>query len=151
MQRNWLYSRNQQESNERIDDTFNNGDYAGLEIHEHPILNGSIGTIKGKILHKEDKGIEHYIKKHNEYSSWEVRRYNLLKQSAMGQLSFRQKVKYRLLNTWFLGFFYFVYLYIFKLGFLDGKEGFMLASLKKQYFFNIKLKLEELKKETSKL
>lgn len=128
---------------ERIEDDSLEGNYAGLEIHEHPILDGPIGEIPGKIFHNEDRGIAHYIKKHNEYSSWEVRRYFKLTYEAKQELTFHQKVKYRLMDSWILGSLYFIYLYFFKLGFLDGKRGYILAKRKKEYFHNIKAKLEE--------
>ena len=35
--------------------------------------------------------------------------------------------------------------YIIKLGFLDGRAGYVYASLKKQYIFNIKAKIDELR------
>jgi glycosyltransferase involved in cell wall biosynthesis len=46
-----------------------------MEIHEHPVLEGSIGEIRAPIEHNEYRGLHHYIAKHNEYSSWEASRY----------------------------------------------------------------------------
>ncbi|MCF0189847.1 MAG: glycosyltransferase family 2 protein [Marinilabiliaceae bacterium] len=120
-----------------------------MEIHEHPILNGKIGEIKSPIVHREFKGLNHYIQKHNEYSDWEARRFIEKKESgsATGELSFRQKVKYSLLDCWMCAPLYFLYSYFYKLGFLDGTMGFIYAAYKMQYFFNVKAKIYEFKKE----
>lgn len=119
-----------------------------MEIHEHPILNGKIGEIKEPIIHREFRGLTHYIQKHNEYSSWEANRY-LKMTDRTGELTFRQKVKYALIDTWLLGPLYFCYSYFYKLGFLDGKNGFMYAAFKMQYFINVKAKIEEIRLTTS--
>lgn len=132
---------------ERIDaeDDDKNWGYAGLELHEQPVLaGGTIGTITGKVDHKENRGLEAYIKKHNEFSTWEAVRY-LKNTKDKDDLTFRQKVKYSLMDSWWLSRLYFVYIYVFKLGFLDGRSGYIYAQLKKQYFFNIKAKIDELR------
>lgn len=119
-----------------------------MEIHEHPILTGKVGEIKAPIIHREFRGLTHYIQKHNEYSSWEANRY-LKMTDKSGELTFRQKVKYALIDTWLLGPLYFCYSYFYKLGFLDGKNGFMYAAFKMQYFFNVKAKIEEIRLASS--
>lgn len=115
-----------------------------MEIHEHPILDGKVGVIKSPVVHREFKGLTHYIQKHNEYSSWEANRY-LNMTDKKGELTFRQKVKYAFIDTWLLGPMYFCYSYFYKLGFLDGKIGFIYAAYKMQYFFNVKAKIEEIR------
>lgn len=116
-----------------------------MEVHEHPIIEGKVGIIKSKVVHKDFKNLEHYIAKHNAYSSWEAQRYLQLKQSKNELLSFNQKIKYGLLNTGLLPAVYFVGAYFLKLGFLDGKEGFYLARFKSHYFFQIQTKVNSIK------
>lgn len=116
-----------------------------MEVHEHPIIEGKVGVIKSKVVHKDFKNLEHYIAKHNAYSSWEAQRYLQLKKSKNELLSFNQKIKYGLLNTGLLPAVYFVGAYFFKLGFLDGKEGFYLARFKSHYFFQIQTKVDSIK------
>ncbi|MDD7986906.1 glycosyltransferase family 2 protein [Lentisphaera marina] len=116
-----------------------------MEIHEHPIIKGEIGEFSTSIKHEDYKGMKAYITKHNEYSDWEAHRYFSI-QETWSQLTIRQKVKYYLLNTWFLAPAYFVYSYILKFGFMDGKSGFIFALLKMQYFWQIKIKIDEFKK-----
>ena len=119
-----------------------NWSYSGVELHEQPILNGSVGVIKSRIDHKENKGLESYIKKHNEFSTWEANRY-LKTGNNKEYASLRQRIKYVLLDSWWCGRLYFFYIYVIRLGFLDGQAGYIFAHLKKQYFFTIKAKIEE--------
>ncbi|WP_366182415.1 glycosyltransferase family 2 protein [Flavobacterium ovatum] len=116
-----------------------------MEVHEHPIIEGNIGVIKEKVVHKDFKTLEHYISKHNAYSSWEAHRYLQLKEGKNIQLSRNQKIKYFLMNTGLLPWVYFFGAYLLKFGFLDGKEGFYLAKYKANYFFQIQTKIIELK------
>jgi glycosyltransferase involved in cell wall biosynthesis len=46
-----------------------------MEIHEHPILNGKVGSIKSKIDHQDFRGVAHYVSKHNDYAWWEANRF----------------------------------------------------------------------------
>ncbi len=116
-----------------------------MEVHEHPIIEGKVGVIKAKVVHKDFKNLEHYIAKHNAYSSWEAKRYLQLKESKNEHLSLNQKIKYSLLNTGLLPAVYFMGAYFLKLGFLDGKEGFYLARFKSHYFFQIQTKVNSIK------
>ena len=116
-----------------------------MEVHEHPIIEGNVGIIKAKVIHKDFKNLEHYIDKHNAYSTWEAQRYLQLKKSKNIHLSLNQKIKYGLLNTGLLPLVYFIGAYFLKLGFLDGKEGFYLARFKSHYFFQIQTKVALLK------
>jgi glycosyltransferase involved in cell wall biosynthesis len=116
-----------------------------MEVHEHPIIEGNVGLIKAKVVHKDFKNLDHYIAKHNAYSTWEAKRYLQLRQSKNSQLSLNQRIKYGLLNTGLLPMVYFIGAYFFKLGFLDGKQGFYLARFKSHYFFQIQTKVGSLK------
>lgn len=116
-----------------------------MEVHEHPIIEGEIGIIKAKVIHKDFKNLEHYIAKHNAYSSWEAQRYLQLKNGNKEVMTTNQKIKYTLMALGILPISYFVGAYFFKLGFLDGKEGYYLAKYKANYFFQIQTKIVELK------
>ena len=116
-----------------------------MEVHEHPIIEGKVGVIKAKVVHKDFKNLEHYISKHNSYSTWEAQRYLQIKDLGKSHLSLNQKIKYSFLNTGLLPAIYFIGSYFFKLGFLDGKEGFYLARFKSHYFFQIQTKVDSLR------
>lgn len=113
-----------------------------MEIHEHPILLGSVGEIASTIEHNDDRGILKFIDRHREYACWESKRYALLHAegaSGLLKLSKRQKFKYRHINKAWFPLFYFVLSYIFKRGFLDGRAGLNYAFYKAWYFQCIRL------------
>ena len=118
-----------------------------MEIHEHPILNGKLGVIKSKIDHCDYRSIHHYINKHNEYAKWEANR--LFKDSTnkdfKQNFTWKQKLKYKLVQTPFIGPVYFLGSYIFMCGFLDGFRGFIFAVLKMAYFFQVYINIKEIK------
>ena len=130
-------------SYEKIDEDL--WSHLDMEVHEHPIIEGKVGVINAKVIHKDFKSLEHYIAKHNAYSSWEAQRYLQLKQAKNNNLSLNQKIKYGLLTSGLLPAVYFFGAYFLKLGFLDGKEGFYLARFKAHYFFQIQTKVHSLK------
>lgn len=117
-----------------------------MEVHEHPVLHGRVGSLRSRVEHIDKRGLHAYIDKHNEYSTWEARRiHKLLRDGGGAPLRPRQQWKYLLVRTPLLPVVYYLYSLIFKLGFLDGRAGFVLARLKAQYFFHIGLKLAELR------
>jgi glycosyltransferase involved in cell wall biosynthesis len=118
-----------------------------MEIHEHPVLNGEIGLIKTKIDHFDYRSIYHYVNKHNEYAKWEAHRFLREISNFKNQHSFtwKQKFKYKLIQTPYLGIIYFFGAYVFMGGFLDGFRGFIMAVFKMSYFFQVYINIKELK------
>jgi len=121
-----------------------------MEIHEHPIINGPVGEIKTPIAHYDYKGLYHYLARHNEYSSWEARRFLDLRNKHTAQaalrLTPRQRKKYKSLDKWWWAPVYFFANYIIRLGFLDGRDGFVFSFLKAVYFFEVRCKIKEIEK-----
>ncbi len=137
---------------ERIEE--DNWSHLDMEVHEHPVLNGPVGEIKAAIEHNDFRGLEHYIAKHNAYSSWEAARYLRLVSMKSGKvgrwegeeyanLTDRQKKKYSHLAKWWFAPAYFIVTYFLKQGFRDGATGFHFAMLKAVYFYQIRLKILE--------
>lgn len=109
-----------------------------MEIHEHPDVDArNLSSFKNQIVHLERTSIDKYISKHNEYSNWEARRAS---EWSSRPKSLRLYLKRKLLGSRLAGPFYFLYAFVWKLGFLDGKAGLVLARLKAQYFYWIYLK-----------
>ena len=132
---------------ERIDEE--RWSHLDMEVHEHPVLTGTTGRVGATIDHDDYKGLESYIRKHNEYSSWEAKRYmKLVEGGGPGQSYFtrRQRWKYGAIRRWWLAPGYFLASYVFRFGILDGYPGFAFALLKWIYFFQIRLKIIELEK-----
>jgi glycosyltransferase involved in cell wall biosynthesis len=133
---------------ERIDE--DRWSHLDMEIHEHPVLEGSIGTITSPIDHDDRRGLDSYLGKHNEYSSWEAKRYLALGEQgsdAWNALTDRQRSKYSRIEKWWFPLAYFTLSWIVKRGFLDGRAGFVLAELKAQYYYHIQLKVREARKK----
>lgn len=128
---------------ERIDE--NEWSKLDMEVHEHPVLPGTQGTLTATIEHNDYKGIHAYIARHNDYSSWEAARHSKLMSTPQAWEHFTpiQRKKYRALAKWWLAPAYFLHSYVIKRGFLDGGVGLIFAILKAIYFFQIRLKIIE--------
>ena len=48
------------------------GRYEDREVHEHLVLEGKVGRINTPMLHDDRRGLEHYVAKHNRYSTLEA-------------------------------------------------------------------------------
>ncbi len=122
-----------------------------MEVHEHPVLDGSEGRIRSPIDHHDLKRLHAYLDRHNEYSSWEARRATRLAgdRAALDRLTGRQRAKYRHLTSPSLASAYFLASYLLKGGWLDGAAGFGFAFLKWLYFSEIRLKILEARRAST--
>ena len=118
-----------------------------MEIHEHPVLTGKLGEIKSKIDHQDFRGISHYVIKHNEYAAWEAGRYAkaINDPEIRKSWTWKQKLKYRLMGSVFVGPVYFMGSFFLLGGFRDGRRGLAFAMLKMAYFNQVYCKIEEQK------
>ncbi len=116
-----------------------------MEVHEHPILNGETGHIKSKIDHKDFRDIAHYVNKHNEYASWEAERFIKASQKngADKKWTIKQKVKYRLMSSVWIGPVFLFSSFFLLGGFKDGVRGLVFAILKMSYFTQVYCKIQE--------
>ena len=111
-----------------------------MEIHEHPDINSNeVSRISSRIEHLEKTSLNKYISKHNSYSDWEANR--ITSGMSIGNRNLRTRIKYFVLRSRFSGIYYFLFAYIFRFGFLDGRAGFTLALMKAQYFYWIYVKV----------
>ena len=114
-----------------------------MEIHEQLVVDGTVGVIAAKLEHHDRKSLAAYYARHNEYSTWEARRFLSLKDRS--QLTSRQRLKYRMLTWRLFPVLYFLASYVLKGGFLDGRAGFYFAIGKMFYFYQIQAKIEEMR------
>ncbi len=116
-----------------------------MEIHEHPLLDGDVGYIDCRIEHNDYKGLSHFIGKHNEYAQWEAMRIEILTHNprSFEGLTSRQRFKYKNICKWWYPWFYFVFTFVLKRGFVDGSSGFNYAFYKAWYFHTIRLMIKE--------
>ncbi|MEZ6211376.1 MAG: glycosyltransferase family 2 protein [Phycisphaerales bacterium] len=106
--------------------------YEDREVHEHMVVEGETGRLRHLMLHEDRRGLEHFIAKHNRYSTLEARELLLHKKERDGKratelergVAIRRWLKYNVQPRLPLpGLWRSLYMYIFKLGFLDGRDG----------------------------
>ena len=128
-----------------------------VEIHEHVKLEGLAGKLKCEMNHYAFPSVEEFARKHNRYSNWEARVLSdsyLGKRSTSnmhsGEVSFRRRIKKLSRRLPFRPILRFLYVYLFQMGFLDGKEGYYFARLHAFYEFLCICKTYEFKKGRKK-
>lgn len=129
---------------ERIDE--NSWSKLDMEVHEHPLLTGHVGTFSAKLLHFDWHGLHKLIARHNEYSSWEAKRVCSNGNLNRNKSTFRQRIKYGLAASLWLPALYFVADFVLFLGFMDGRRGLHHALFKAIYFYELVQKVQELKR-----
>ncbi|MCA9311195.1 MAG: WcaF family extracellular polysaccharide biosynthesis acetyltransferase [Phycisphaerales bacterium] len=128
--------------------------YEDRDVHEHMLVEGETRRLKHLMMHEDRRGLEHFIAKHNRYSTLEAR--ELIRDRALGRanqakhlergIAFRRWLKYHVQPKIPLpGLWRFLYMYFFRLGILDGVTGFRFCFFLATYDFFISLKLAELK------
>lgn len=120
---------------ERVDEE--NWTGLDMEIHEHLQVKGKMGVIRARLEHHDLRSFENYCKKHDAYAVWEAKRC-LAAKGRFDSLTFRQKLKYTLVGYWWFAPAYFLASYVFMLGFLDGRIGYLFATCKMRYFRNVR-------------
>jgi hypothetical protein len=122
------------------------------EVHEHVVLDGRTAYLKRDMLHYAYPDIHTWVEKHNRYSNWEakVEVSGESAQSSMLDIG-GQLAKRRALRDWsrrmpFRPTLRFLYSYILKRGFLDGREGFMFCRLLATYEMLNVFKAHELRR-----
>jgi glycosyltransferase involved in cell wall biosynthesis len=119
-----------------------------MEVHEHPVLHGRIGAIQAPIDHVDYRGLHHFIERHNDYSTWEAHRFvelHLDKATAQSMTN-RQIAKYRFIDRWWFPPMYFLFTFVWKRGFFDGRAGLVYGIFKAYYFLQIREKVRELRR-----
>ncbi|HEY3323863.1 MAG TPA: glycosyltransferase family 2 protein [Planctomycetota bacterium] len=131
--------------------------YEPRKVHEYPTIDGLVGELRGHLLHYSfNKGLADWRQKHARYAEAEaaenlkdlrsrrqdlagllciadpVRRRRALKQLSM-RLPFRPTLR-------------FMYMYLLRMGFLDGKPGLAYCRLMAEYERMIVTKMNELKR-----
>jgi glycosyltransferase involved in cell wall biosynthesis len=113
------------------------------EAHEHVILDGTAKKLPGSVLHYAYPSIDAWVEKHNRYSNWEAELYEGFVKGSFrdieGKIGFARGLKRRIKSLYLrIPFRYvlrFLYHYVLRLGFLDGKPGFVLCVLLGFYDF----------------
>ena len=138
------------------------GRYDDREVHEHVVLNGSVGYLRHDLLHLDRRGLDAFVARHNRYSTLEAAaRLKALRDDpdrARLPVSFlaspvhrkrflRERVWPRLPAK---PLALFVYMYLVRRGFLDGGAGLALCVFHAFQEFMVGLKLAELRRLSSR-
>ena len=117
-------------------------------MDEHFLVNGRTINFSGVIYDHSLKPLSLWIDKHNSYASKEaaemiklkiknnesIKKYNKIK---LPQIVFLKNIFYSNLPLFLRPFLYFIYRYFLKLGFLDGKEGFIFHFMQSFWYRNL--------------
>jgi glycosyltransferase involved in cell wall biosynthesis len=120
-----------------VDDT-RSGDN---EVHEHMLADGPVGWLAGEMLHHAYPSIESFVEKHNRYSNWEAHsrltnpRGGIRANPFGTPLERRRWLRRLAYRLPFRPLLRFLYGYFIRLGFLDGRPGYVLCRLVALYEF----------------
>lgn len=132
-----------------------------MEVHERLIVDGEIGVLQNPLIHEDFKGLKAYIDRHNSYSTWEAQvRDQFMKTGHYGadvihpklfgnSQERRRFLKKIALYMPFEPVLWFIYHYIFRLGFLEGRPGFIASILRAHYIRQVRAKIYELERTRS--
>ena len=130
--------------------------YEQREVNSHPLVSpGRSDYLKNHILHIDHRGFTNYLKRLDEFSTLESRAYyrtihrtdqsNLFRGSIFGSVTERRRFfKNIFIKLPFRPLIIFSYLYIGRLGFLDGRAGFDFCLWKALIEWSITLKMMEI-------
>jgi glycosyltransferase involved in cell wall biosynthesis len=124
-----------------------------VEVHEHVVVKGRTAKLRNALRHHNVESLSRYIHKHDEYSNWEAQAwlrgevgYGDLPPSLFGtQAQRRRWLKTKLLGMPGSPVLFFLYKYLFRLGFLDGVPGLIYCGFQGIQFFHVKAKIYELR------
>lgn len=128
--------------------------YEEREVHEHMVVDGATGRLRGHLEHHDRRGLEAYMAKHNRYSTLEAREIVRLRRgeaTAAGARGlggpiarrrwFKERIYPRLPARWL---FRFLHMYVLRRGFLDGLAGWRFCLFISSYELLIDLKVVEI-------
>jgi glycosyltransferase involved in cell wall biosynthesis len=114
-----------------------------LEGHYQPLARGGVRRLRGRIVHNDLDPVSTWFARHNRYSDWEAGL--RAKGDARRQIRERRNLKGRLFDAIpFKPLVFFLYAYILRAGFLDGRAGFDYAFALSTYYWQITVKYNEL-------
>lgn len=124
--------------------------YERRSVHEHMVCSGPTDYLRHEMLHLRTERVSDYIAKHIRYADLESDEWLKLRSGTSGiaptDRLFRHHLRYR---QWLRRYAWprvpgrpllrFVYMYIVRLGFMDGRAGWHLARLMMSYEYMISL------------
>jgi glycosyltransferase involved in cell wall biosynthesis len=137
------------------------GRYDDREVHEHVVLQGRVGYLRSDLLHLDRRGLEAYVARHNRYSSLEASARLKAERGAPDRARLPvsllaspvQRKRFLRERVWphvpAKAVALFMYMYVLRRGFLDGRAGLALCVFHAFQEFMVGLKLAELRRLSS--
>jgi len=128
-----------------------------MEVHERIIVDGRLASLKTPLIHEDFKGLNAYIERHNKYATWEAQvRYRFLcgangrnggiRPNLLGNHQERRRfLKMIAMRVPFEPPLWFLYHYIVRLGFLEGRPGLVASRIRSWYVAQVGAKLQALR------
>ena len=128
-----------------------------MEVHERLIVSGTVGRLRTPLVHEDFKGLAAYLERHNRYSTWEAAlRYRFFRTGAYGKDAIRPRLfgnaqerrrflKHLAVRMPGEPLLWFLYHYLFRLGFLEGRRGRIASRIRSDYIAQVRAKVFELR------
>ena len=123
------------------------------EVHENIVVRGRTDRLGAFLTHDSNKRLSYWIRKQNEFSDWNaVRRLRQLDDDipplsdvvSSDPLARRKFLKAVFIRVPFRPVIMFLYLYVIRMGFLDGRAGLYFCALRAAHELNINAKIFEM-------
>lgn len=116
-----------------------------LEGHYQPNVRGKVGAAGGRILHNDLDPVRTWFDRHNRYSDWEsYLRTRIMSRKAVAQ---SRSIQGRIFERVpFKPMAFFLWSYVVRAGFRDGRAGLDYAIALSMYYWQIELKVRERKR-----
>lgn len=117
-----------------------------VEGHYQPETEAGIGTLTGRLVHDDKDPVSSWFARHNRYSDWEA--HLRLDNDLRARVASKRNLKGRVFDSVpFKSVAFFLYAYVVRAGFLDGRAGFDYAIALSMYYWQIGVKVRELKRD----
>ena len=117
-----------------------------VEGHYQPMVDGEAAVLRNRALHADFRSLHQYFERLNRYSDWEaiVRSRGHITAAGESQLASRALLKRIFHRMPAKSLAMFLYSYVYKRGFLDGRAGLAFAATRFFYYWQVGMKLREL-------
>lgn len=116
-----------------------------VEGHYQPIPTNPVGKLRGRLFHDDRDPVSSWFARHNRYSDWEA--YLRMRSGLRREVASRRTLKGKVFDgVPFKPVLFFLYSYIARAGFLDGRAGLDYATALSTYYWQIEVKHRELKR-----
>ena len=113
--------------------------YANVQVHEEIVTQGiEVGRLQNKLEHYTYRDLNHFLAKMERYADWSA------------QDHFAKTPKVTFFHLYLKPTFRFFKHYIFQLGFLDGKVGFIISVIMAWGVFLRYVKIEEMRRDAER-